>query len=132
MSIEDWNDVSNKEDKDVVTIPLSRNLNPYFEDVLEASQGFIEEILENKNLQDSQVDPITKLSSAKAIQKQINNENSNLRGERLRHSIRHNRKDYQKLHIKEFAKMIIAHALMSDYDESLIYKKAVNDLEREQ
>ena len=67
MSIEDWDDVSDKEDKDVVTISLSRNLNPYFEDVLEASQGFIEEILENENLQDFEVDSITELSSAEAI-----------------------------------------------------------------
>ena len=55
-----------------------------------------------------------------------------MRGERLRHSTRYDRKDYQKLHIKGFAKVIIAHALMSDYDESLTYKEAVNDLEREQ
>ena len=50
VSIEDWDDVSDKEDEDVVTIPLPRNLNPYFEDVLEASQGFIEEISENEDL----------------------------------------------------------------------------------
>ena len=50
MSIEDWDDVSDKEDKNVVTISLSKNLNLYFEDVLEASQGFIKEISENKNL----------------------------------------------------------------------------------
>ena len=55
-----------------------------------------------------------------------------MRGERLRHSTRHNRKDYQKLHIKGFAKVTIAHALISDYNESLTYKKAVNGLEREQ
>ena len=67
MSIEDWDDVSNKENKDVITIPLSRNLNLYFEDVLEASQGFIEEISENENLQDLEVDSITELSSAEAI-----------------------------------------------------------------
>ena len=67
VSIENWDDVSNKENEDVVTIPLPRNLNSYFEDVLEASQGFIEEISENKNLQDSEVDSITELSSAEAI-----------------------------------------------------------------
>ena len=124
--------MSNKKDKNVITISLPRNLNLYFEDVLEASQGFIEEISENENLQDPEVDPTTELSPAEAIQEQINNENPNLRGERLRHSTRHDRKDYQKLHTKGFAKVIIAHALISDYDESLTYKKAVNNLEREQ
>ena len=75
VSIEDWDDVSDKEDEDVVTIPLPRNLNPYFEDVLEASQGFIEEISENENLQDPEVDPTTELSPAEAIQEQIINVN---------------------------------------------------------
>ena len=50
VSIKNWDDVSNKEDKDVIIISLSRNLNLYFEDVLEAFQGFIKEISENKNL----------------------------------------------------------------------------------
>ena len=59
--------MSDKEDEDVVIIPLSRNLNPYFEDVLEASQGFIKEIPENKNLQDFEVDSTTELSPTEAI-----------------------------------------------------------------
>ena len=67
VSIKNWDDVSNKENKNVIIISLSRNLNPYFEDVLEASQSFIKEISENKNLQDLEVDSITELSSAKTI-----------------------------------------------------------------
>ena len=59
--------MSNKKNKNVIIISLSRNLNLYFEDVLEAFQSFIKEISENKNLQDLEVDPITKLSSAETI-----------------------------------------------------------------
>ena len=59
--------MSNKKNKNVIIISLSRNLNPYFENVLEAFQSFIEEISENKNLQDLEVNSITKLSSAKTI-----------------------------------------------------------------